>query len=141
MLFERQARIGRFVLARHGQQDASLAKSAQVLLERLERLTARASLTELDSRETGVADHSAPQCVVEIQHHDLSTAAEGTSDDARDRLHVLDHQIERHRLFGFEPQARVVPAADAVSCRQPRGVDQVNASRHRDRQASRSGAG
>ena len=59
------------ILAANGQQDAALLQCLGVALEGEERLALAVALAEADAAQAVVADHAAPERVVEIQHEAL----------------------------------------------------------------------
>ena len=75
MLLERLQRVRLVVLGAHREDDAALGQIARVVLERDEGFAGGAALAEDDAFQAVVADHAAPQRVVEIEHQALRRAA------------------------------------------------------------------
>ena len=71
MLFENFLGDVFAVLAAHGQQDAALLQGLGVVLEGEKGLALAVALAEADAAQAVVADHAAPEGVVEIEHEAL----------------------------------------------------------------------
>ena len=88
MFLERFERVGFVVLGANGQDHAATAEFADVLLERGVGLTERAALAEGDAFQPVIADHAAPDGVVEIKHETFEGPALFRSNPAAHQIAV-----------------------------------------------------
>ncbi len=70
------------------------------------RLAGRIALGDLDAFHAVVADHAAPDGIVEIEHQATAALAAHRADDARDVVGVKRHKGVRERKFCQVPQGR-----------------------------------
>ena len=88
MFIERLQRVGLVVLGANGQDHAATAEFADIFLERGVGLTERAALAEGDAFQTVIADHAAPEGVVEIKHETFERPALLRGNPAADQIAV-----------------------------------------------------
>ncbi len=107
MLLKRLDGLLVVVLAANGQQHAAFGQGKQVLLEGLEGFAAGRGIADFDAVQTVVADHPAPQGVVQVQHrHFLGRLAEVLDQVGRFAGHV-QHQPAAIRLLALKPAPRI----------------------------------
>ena len=115
MFLERFQRVGFVVLGADGQDHAATAEFADVFLERGVGLAERGALAERDAFQTVIADHAAPEGVVEIEHEAFERPALLRGDPAADQIAVQRAGGRRDFLLRAVPQCRIVPFADSVA--------------------------
>ncbi len=76
-------------------------------------LAGRIALRHLDALHAVVANHTAPDGVVEIEHENTAALAAQRADDARDMLGVERHEGVRERQFRQIPLGGRVPVGKA----------------------------
>ncbi len=115
MLLERLQRVGFVVLGADGEDHAATAEFAGVFLERGVGFAERAALAEGDAFQPVIADHAAPDGVVQVQHEAFEGAALLGRQPAADQIAVERAGGGRDFLLGAVPQRGIVPFADPVA--------------------------
>ena len=88
MLLERLQRVGLVVLGAHRQDHAATAEFASIFLKRGIGLTERAALADVDAFQTVVADHAAPERVVQVEHEALGGSSLLGGEPAADQVAI-----------------------------------------------------
>ncbi len=96
------------VLRADGKQDAPLAQRPAIELEGLEGLAPRRALADHDPLDAVVADHPAPERVVEIEHQHLAGQAAHGGEDPRHLIAEPRPRRRAHMLLGMEPHEPVL---------------------------------
>ena len=79
------------------------------------RLADAAALADDDAGEAVVADHAAPEGVVEVEHEALPRPAAGGGEEPRHELAVERPRLRGDLHLGLQPAARVVPGVEPVA--------------------------
>ena len=119
-------RVRLVVLGADRQQDAALAEALHIALKVHEGFAGRTALAEHKALNAVVADHAAPQRVVEIEHEAFLAATEPGGDEARDLLAVHLGGAGMNFLLGVQPKAGVVPVGETFDGAEAVERDQVD---------------
>jgi len=88
MIAKRNFRDLGVILRADGQNDAAVLELLGVVLQSKMRFAGRASLSEHDAVEPVVADHPAPQCIIEIEHQAFLRQAPQGGKDASGKIAI-----------------------------------------------------
>ena len=109
-LIERLAGFFVVVLRANGEHDSPLLEFLGIALKCEEGFAFAGALPELDAAGPQVADNSAPQRVVQVEHQDLLARAEHGPQQADDAVRVGDQALRTAGHFEFEIKPRIEPA-------------------------------
>ena len=119
MLVERFERVGLVILGADREDDPALGKLFGVVLHCEESLAECAALSQHDAVEAVVADHAAPQRVVEIEHKALARFAGLRGQHPDDEIAVNRRRGRANVLLCPMPEHGIMPFGEAVA----RGFD------------------
>ena len=113
------------VLAAHRQDDAASCKQSRIALESQEGFAAGRALAKVNAVDAVVANHAAPQGVVQIQYQAFARQADTSRGDASQLVAIQRREVGTDQLFGLMPAHRFGQTiAVAPACRLPRQIHQ-----------------
>ena len=137
VLLKRQPGGGLVVLRAHRQHNATPAQIQRHRLHSAVRLAPGIPRVQRDAFKAVVADHAAPEGVVQVQHQAFARLAAHRRQGAQHAICVERQRVSAKRQLGQSPVAVVVPLIQAHGLGQRIDVDQhVSAGRYRLRQAA-----
>ena len=124
MIAKRGLRDPGVVLGADGQDDSALLELLGVMLQGEMGFARRASLAEHDAVEPVVADHAAPQRVVEIEHQTFLRQAPLRGEDAGGEIAIRRRGLRRDFQLALKPAPDVEPGVDSVPLAGARDIEQ-----------------
>ena len=115
------------VLGADGQDDAPFLELLGVMLQGKMRFAGGAALAQNDAVESVVADHPAPQCVVEIEHQTFLRQAPLGGKNAGGEIAVKGRGLRRDFELALKPARGVEPGVDPVPLARAGNVQNKNA--------------
>jgi len=114
MLFERLERVALIVLGADSKDYPATRQVAGIFLKGDKRFARGASLPEDQSGQTVIADHTAPDRIVEVKHEAFGRPSLLGADQSTDEIAVERRRNRRDLLFAVMPEHRVVPRLEPV---------------------------
>ena len=115
----------RVVLGADGQDDSALLELLGVMLQGEMGFAGRASLAEHDAVEPVVADHAAPQRIVEIEHQTFLRQAPLRGEDARGEIAVRGRRLRGDFELALKPAPDVEPGVNPIPLAGARDIEQA----------------
>ncbi len=114
----------RVVLGADGQNDSPFFELLGVILQGEVRFAGRAPLPEDDAVEPVVADHAAPQGVVEIEDQTFLRQPALSGEDAGDEIAVKGRRLRSDFQLALKPAPDVEPGVNSVPRAGARHIEQ-----------------